>query len=213
MSTEDEISAAPGEPPEASERKLPLTHAAWADIRMKAEYGLARATELAAAHGITVSAISHHLKKHGIKFGSKAGEVATKAAEEAAKKAIEVASSFAGKRQTRIEETKEFYYQANKNIDTALMIRFKRMADAHPTTLPIEELSAAAKTAAFMKRALMIGRKERLELLDAEQQIDPNDIPELTIRDLTDAEIEKINSGEDDLDQDDAVIEEGALAA
>jgi len=104
--------------------------------------------------------------------------------------------TFAETRIQRIEETKSTLYQTN----VALAAAFQKMIREH--------LGGVVKLSVKELRGIQAGiaqnRQERYAILNAEKEIDANELPEIVIRDLTDDEIlimqtaDELEIGEDD---------------
>lgn len=174
--TEPEIKATlkPGTPVLTAEERV--------EIRRLVGEGELRPIECARKFGITPAGISYVLgREPKISFEclkkAREEEIAAAVTKAAAAKAV----SFAELRLQRIEETKTSLYTTNIAIATA----FQRALKDH--------LNGGARLTIKELRMLQAGigenRKERYDLLNAEKEIDANELPEIVIRDLTDEEI------------------------
>lgn len=153
-----------------------------AEIRRLVGEGELKAIACSRKFGVTPSAISHILAKEPkITF-----ECLKRAREEEERIKVSAASAtkaatFAEQRLQRIEDTKSTLYQTN----VALAAAFQKMIREHlngTIRLSVKELRT-------IQAGIGENRHERYAILNAEAQIDANELPEIVIRDLTDDEI------------------------
>jgi hypothetical protein len=207
-----------------------LTQSQWIEIEAHWEYATKSGADICREYGISASALTQHFKRRAaagftIKRGSKAHilkkEAETKVAGAAATTTAEKVS-FAAKRPARIEATRETLY----NASLANHVEFNKIQRdiGNKTVTPASQLRNI-QALRHMELLIKQNIENRLKILDAEASIDEEEIPTLTIRDLTDDEIKNIRNsqGEDeevDLalpeappDADEDVIEEGVPPA
>lgn len=161
--------------------------------------GKMKVTALAEKFGVTKSAISQLLKREGVVWASRVIEEA-KAEVEAALKAPppEKDPTFAEKRQARIEQTREESYNALR------LLRIKQLralSEAERLGAPIPTLKETMNVFKRIIDSQINASRYLLEVLEANQHIDEEDLPQITIRDLSDEEIKGLVSVESDDDE------------
>lgn len=169
--------------------------------------GKMKVTALAEKFGVTKSAISQLLKREGVVWASRVIEEA-KAEVEAALKAPppEKDPTFAEKRQARIEQTREESYNALR------LLRIKQLrslSEAERLGAPIPTLKETMNVFKRIIDSQINASRYLLEVLEANQHIDEQDLPEIHIQDLGDADIAAL-SAEDDEDEGDLLDEDAA---
>ena len=160
-----------------------LSPSKWAELSAYWEAGNHTLAELSDRYGVSPRAIQSHLSKLGSVKGAKAAEMAAVVQKEIFKEEL-------GDRDTlvfRAKETRESTYADAKMIQDLIMAQF-RIAEKDPTQ--------AFKTGTALKAlSLAASALERLHTtklralgLDRENAL-PDELPVLTLRDLTPAEI------------------------
>lgn len=188
-------------PPDDSEKLRYLTEAQWAEIVVAHEMGELTATMLAAKYDVSVSGISKGLKKRGAVYGRLAHEKAAKVAAATTASAVLEAVDAASDRSKRIEETKRDHYNWSTMLAKLAMSKIaKAERDKVPLASIVGDLRALRQAEAIVRGA----RTERYVLLDMEGEVDEKDLPDLTIRDLTDQELDALRARNDD---DDGLLE------
>lgn len=167
--------------------------------------GKMKVTALAEKYGVTKSAISQLLKKHGVTWASRVVEEAKAEIESVGReKPPERDPTFADRRQARIEQTREESYNWMRML---AMKSLRVMAEAERTGAPIATLKETIRVYRMEADLLAVSSKMRLEVLEAHEHIDEADLPQIVIRDLTE---DDIASDEDDIEIDDSILETGA---
>lgn len=160
----------------------------WEELIHLYELGEHTADELAAIYGLNPSYLKGRLSKLGIKKGTKAQEHADKIRESLHRKALDEASMLA----ERISETKERHY---KYIDSMSKLAWSEVARAIQTKRP---LATTMPTLKAIEKAVSIFRNTREEAYELLGLNDanhiPTDLPDLTVRELTAEEVEKMRS-------------------
>lgn len=193
-----------------------LSDAQWAEIRELYALGEASASELADRYGVTPSALSQHFKKHSVIKGSRAGEIAKKVEEEVKAAHVAAVVNFESQRRQRIEKTREDTYKSLEFIGLKTMQLLSQAASATPPRTPaavLNDLKAMRLAAAIVEQT----RVGRLQVLQADRDIDETALPQLVIDDLSPEDIKKIqerdtDDGElilPDVDEDDDFVSEG----
>lgn len=171
------------------------------EIRRLVGEGELKPIACARKFGVSPAAISHILAKEPkLSFGclKLAREEEARAAVKAAETAKAV--SFAELRLQRIEDTKTSLYQTNVAIAAAFQKKLKEHI-AGRIVLSVKELRG-------VQAGIAQNRQERYAILNAEKEIDANELPEIVIRDLTEDEILAMqNADELELGEEDAVAE------
>jgi hypothetical protein len=171
-----------------------LTEAEWAEIVAEWELGTTTLAELEKRFGISQPALSMGLKKRGAVRGSKAETIRKRVSEALVESAVEKARSFSEAKRGRIEETKEQQYQWAVALAKATMnIVAKSARDRTPIAANLNDLKALRVATAVISTV----RQERYRLLDMDEAVDDNEIPELHIKEFTPDELQKIHSSID----------------
>jgi biotin operon repressor len=209
--SETELKEVPAEEAAAEEERSSaggrrLTPAEWLEIETHIECDTLSANEIREKYGISSQAIYKHIKKrfeddgYKIERGSKravvkaattaavATTVATTTA--AATTAEPPKESFEQKRRQRIENARENRYLAAEQ-QFRLLVKRQQAIVGGTAPIDVKEL-----------RQLAVVLRENTDLiykiLKAEEAIDPNELPELRIKDLSDEEILALQSREDE---------------
>ena len=192
MSTEDENKDASGF------RKLSVSELATA-VEL---YELGKGTVATIAQQLNVSrqTLSKHFKAEGTIKGSRAHEVA-QAAGAAVKATVE---RFAERRAELIEETRISGLAALKQ---ARLIAQKIVVDRLKALLPLGGVDDDLRAAARFNKILIDNLNASLNILRADEHIDEEDLPILTIEDLTNEDILNHHKSTGAIDED-ATIED-----
>lgn len=188
-----------------------LTPAEWAQIKDLWELGTADATEICARFKIKPDTLAKRIKRAGIRRGSRAHEVA-KANTAATVKATEkTAEELTAERKVKIEKTKSEHLQWTEILARqAMALIAKAKQEDRPFSTEDKNLKALERA----MKIVVAARDERFTLLDAHDEVDDRELPQLVIRDLTEAEIK---ARRDAQEADDAEIldetDDAAIAA
>lgn len=182
----------------AERKNKRLTEVERAEIREKAELGLKRIVELADEYGVTRQYLHKWFKQDGIIWGSRKEELSA-AAGKGIKAAVQRnAEKYADQRMAWIEETRIAGYQ---DLKRARLLAGKAMADALKAGNPIatadDDLKAAHRYVRLVSQAI----EATLRVLEADNVINPDDLPSLRLEDLTAdkvVEFHRNNGVEDD---------------
>lgn len=202
----------------AAKPKSHMTPKQWREAEAMWESGDFTYDDLVKKFGKSVSTFERHFKKHGIVKGSKAAATKKKVEEKLAAAAVDEATILAA----RIKETKEEHYKMASAIGK---LTWNEILKTKQDGVPIATALNNIKT---LDAALSVISKARTEKwavlgLDKPDAVDPDELPELLIGELTEEQIrelrERDDAGIDDLptvqdppadDGDNGVIEEGA---
>lgn len=186
MSVEEDIKTeVPGTSPARR-----ISDAEFAEARELYELGKAGLSELAEAYGISRQALSRRFKDVGAKKAVRAHEVAAAAA--AAAKSAPSASTaaalerYADKRADWIEETR---LEGVNALKQARLIARKTVADNLKAGHPMAAIDDDLKAIARFNKILVDNIGAALDILRANEHVDEEDLPSLTIEDLTHEEI------------------------
>lgn len=190
-----------------------LTTAEWSEATTLYELGQASLSDLSRRFGISSSALSQYFKNKGITKGSKRSEIEDKVKEAITEKAITEAITFASLRKKRIEETKAQSYQS---ISMIAALTAKLVSDTARAGKSIATLEDDLKSLKLASSIISQTRYERYKLLDIDLEVDESTLPVLEIRNLTQKEIEKLRSSDEEdedfafpkIEEDDIVVEE-----
>lgn len=210
-----------------SPKKRNLTPKQWAEAEALWTSGAVTYEDLAKKFGKSISTFERHFKAKGLTKGAAAAAVKKKVEEKLASNTIDEATVIAA----RIKETKEQHYSWSSNLAKLAWNEILVAKSAgHPVATVMNNLKALGAAANVIKAM----REERWAVLglDRPDAVDPADLPELLIAELTAEQIQELRdrdhseiddmigvpattpagSGEDDQDDDDddVVIEEGA---
>ena len=167
-----------------------MSDAEFAEARELYELGKAGLADLADTYGISRQALSKRFKDAGALRGSRAHEAAAavKAAvgsgpSSSAAAAIE---RFADRRADWIEETR---LQGIKQLKLARQLAQKVVQDAIASGRSISVADDDLKTVQRFNKILCDNLQNALEILRANEHVDEDDLPTLTLEDLTNEEI------------------------
>lgn len=188
-----------------------LTPAEWAQIKDLWELGTAGATEICTRFKIKPDTLAKRIKRAGIRRGSRAHEVAKANTAATVKAAEKTAEELTAERKQKIEKTKSEHLQWTEILARqAMALIAKAKQEDRPFSSEDKNLKALERAMKIVATA----RDERFTLLDAHDEVDDRELPQLVIRDLTAAEIK---ARRDAQESDDAEIldetDDAAIAA
>lgn len=155
--------------------------------REEFEFGRSGVVDLADKYGVTRQAISRRFKRIGAIKGSRAHELVTPASSGASQPAPEpVVERFSARRSDWIEETRVTGYNALKQ---AQMIARRTMLEALKAKKLPSAIDDDMRAIQRFNKILCDNVSATLSLLNADDNIDDDDLPILTIEDLTDEEV------------------------
>ena len=169
-----------------------LTDAEFAEVREVYELGTAGLTDLADKHGISRQALSKRFKDAGVVKGARAAEIA-----EAAKKAAAVGATGAAAASTvdRFEEKREQWVEESRvgamhNMVLVERLTKKAIQEALAKSAPLSTIDDELKAIERIKKIFIeTGRHKLVDILNAAELIDEDNLPSLILEDLTDQEI------------------------
>lgn len=193
-----------------------LSDADYATCKELYELGKKGLVELADEYGVSRQTLSRRFRKDNVVKASRAHEVA--------KAAAQVVERFAEKRSEWIEETR---MQGMSALKQAALLSQKLVVDQAKKMASgghMAEIDDDLKAMGRYNKILIDNLEARLRILRADEHVDSEDLPTLSIEDLTereildhhigtgalpeDATIEDLNTGEFEDDEDDLVEEE-----
>jgi DNA-binding transcriptional ArsR family regulator len=201
-----------------------MTAKQWAEAEALWESGAVTYEDLIKKFGLAQSSFERHFKKKGVVKGAKAAAIKAKVDEKLAEAAIDEAAVVAA----RIRETKEQHYTMSSNLSKLAyheILQAKKEGRAVATAL--NNLKALDAAMNVLKKS----REERWTILglDRPDAVDPDELPELVISELSPEQIDELrrrdeadiedmgatapaaedgSSEDDEDDADDAVVEE-----
>lgn len=168
----------------------------WAEIAAYWESGDHSLAELSESYGVSTRAIQDHLSKLGCKKGAKAAEMAAAAKEQVFRAELGDQDTIVA----RARETRERTYSNATRIEDLIMAQLelaqKDPAQAYKAAAAIKMLSLAASAVERLHDT-----KSRVLGVDKDSLL-PDELPVLTIRDLTSAEIEALQKPLEDGEED-----------
>ena len=216
--TDAPAAAAPGAAePSVAPKGRRLTPAEWIEIINHREYDTMATNDICAKYGITVQAISSHIKNaidRGAKatYGKKGSKKHLLAARAAPTPVIAPpADDFESRRKDRIERSKETLYRQSEALQAIHNQVLKEIIESKGAIKASDRL---ADFKAIRVSAAIISETAdtRYRLLDIDKEIDERAMPILQYEDLSDEEIEamreKDEEDEDALDLDISVTDE-----
>lgn len=173
-----------------------LTPAQWAEIKELWELGTADVPEICERFGMKPETLRKRVLRAGLKKGSRAHEVAAatragvKAAASAAAgapvAATKTAEELSAERRARIESIREEHLRYNGDLAKLAMSCIAGAVRAgRPPATEDGNLKAIERTVKTLAKI----REERWELLDAHGIVNEDELPELSIKNLTDEHI------------------------
>lgn len=167
-----------------------MSGADFAEARELYELGSASLGELAEKYGVTRQALSERFKRAGVVKESRKHEVAAAAGSgvksASAAAAGAVAERFSDKRAEWIEETRIQGYQG---LRLTRGLAQKIMTDAVRAGRPPASTDDDLKALGRLNKILVDNLNSALEILEARDHVDEEDLPTLVIEDLTDEDI------------------------
>lgn len=175
----------------------------WIEMETAYELGVTTQGDLAAKYGVSRQSISRRFKRRGITSGSKASQIAAAATAAATAVAAKRASEFAEKRADMVEQTRMEGYNT---IRIAGQLMTKLISDTRASSHSLATIQDDLKVLVRYQDAWIRGTRARLkDILNADALVDEATLPSLVIDDITQAEIDKIQRGDED--SDDEVID------
>lgn len=171
------------------EKRSAMTEAQWAEAKVLWELGDTKLEELSARYGIDKASLSRGFKRRGIMKGSRSREIAEAAAAGAIEGARSAAEEIAKERQTRIRETKEFYYKTMKALADATM---GLVVKASKEGRAFSSIKGDLQAMNLAVRTLADARTNVYTVLDIEVQAPTEDeLPELRVVEMSANDIEQ----------------------
>lgn len=166
-----------------------LSDAEFAEAREIYELGQAGLVEIADKYGISRQALSRRFKDAGVTRGSRAHELAavTKSAATIATAATTAAAErFADRRADWIEETR---LQGVKQLKLARQLAQKVVQDAIAAGRGVATAEDDLKAVQRFNKIICDNLQNTLDILRANEHVDEDELPSLTLEDLTNEEI------------------------
>lgn len=183
-----------------------LTGAQWERICTLWELGETKLSQITAEYGVSKQAVIKHFKKNGIVGGSRKGEIKTAIVSGVAAATVAATvPTFVDKRKQRIEDTREQHYMAATYLSqlTNKILTEALKASRTPASVK-EDLKALRYASALQEQSFRI----RMDVLNANDEIDEQELPTLEISDLTDQDIADLRNKQDEDDMgDDELLE------
>lgn len=170
------------DPDYESRKNKRMTEAEYAEIREKFELGLKRMVELADEYGFTRQAIRKRFDKDQVKWGSRAHELKQAVGSGLKSAAASSAEKFAEQRLDWIEEAR---VSARKDSRQGIAMAKKAVIEALQKSLPLSTVDDDLKAIQRYNRVLQDAYRFQLEVLRAGDEINEDDLPTLTVDDLT----------------------------
>lgn len=164
-----------------------LTPKQWAEVEALWEAGTTTLEDLSKRYDKATSTFVRHFKTHSIKRGSSVDEAKKRAAEVIANNARTDAAILAG----RIAETKDEAYKMQSAVQR---LAWNEILTAKNAGVEISTRSPNLKAIKDIAQILVITRTERYAILglDRPDAVDPGELPELFISELTDEQIKEL---------------------
>lgn len=196
------MTAAPAKPPQ--KKKQATSPKVWAEITALYETGDYAVAELAKRFGLAPDTLTKKFIKQGTRKGSKQAEIQARVAASVAAAAITDATVMAA----RIKETKEEHYKMASAIGRLTwneVLQAKK--DNKPVAIALNNLKALDAAMTILRKA----REERYAVLglDRPDALDPDEIPELIISELTAEQVQQLRD-RDHTELDDATTNQDA---
>jgi transposase-like protein len=161
-----------------------LSDEEFASVKELYELGKAGVADLAESFGVSRQTLSRRFKDAGIEKGSRAHEIAQ--AQGAAVKAV--SERFAESRAQWIEETR---VEALKTLKQTRLIGQKIVIDQVKTKGPLGAVDDDLRALGRFNKLLIENVTTALNILRADEHVDDEDLPTLTIEDLSNDDILK----------------------
>ncbi|MDE4297097.1 hypothetical protein PXK56_18070 [Phaeobacter gallaeciensis] len=167
-----------------------MTDADFAAARERYELGTATLIDLSDEYGISRQALSERFKRNGVVKGSRAHEVAAAAAK-GAKSAAEAAGAAADRFQDkRAEWIEEARIQGVQALKQARLIAQKTVVEEMKKPGgSMEAIDGDLKALGRYNKILLDNLEGTLRILRSDEHIDEEDLPILSVEDLTNEEI------------------------
>jgi hypothetical protein len=181
-----------------------LTAKQWREAEAMWESGDFIYDDLVKKFGKSVSTFERHFKKNGIVKGAKAAATKKKVEEKLAAAAVDEAAVMA----VRIRETKEEHY---KMASALAKLTWNEILKTKQDGVPVAVALNNIKTLHAAMDVLHKARIERWAVLglDRPDAVDPDELPELVIAELTDEQIKELRDRDDALLEDDTPTHQG----
>ena len=168
---------------EARSRRYP-TASEWAEAEALWATGDVTLDDLASIVGVSQTSVSLHMKKAGITKGEKADEHRKRVAEKVAETALGDISEHS----QRIKETKDEHYSMAKGI---AILTWNEIKKAKQERTPFGAIAPNLKSLEIAMNVITKAQQARWQVLglDRPDAVDDNELPELTISELTAEEI------------------------
>lgn len=200
LTSEDQVPEQDAAGEDAGDAGRRLTPAEWAQIKDLWELGTADAAQICSQFNIKPDTLAKRIKRAGIRRGSRAHEVAKATTAGAVKAAEKSAEQLTAERREKIDKIRAESGQWQDILARqAMALIAKAKQEDRPFSTEEKNLKALEKA----QKIVINARIERFSLLDAHEEVDDRELPQLVIRDLTDAEIK---SKRDAQEADDAEI-------
>lgn len=173
--------------PTTTPKKRNLTPKQWAEVEALWESGTVIYEDLVKKFGCSTSTFERHFKKHKTVKGAAAAAAKKKVEERLALAAVDEATLTAA----RIRETKESHYKMASGLaQLAFNEILQAKKDHNPVSVALNNLKALDAAMNVIKKA----GEERYKVLglDRPDAVDPDDLPELLITELTAEQIKEL---------------------
>ena len=181
-----------------------MTDAEFAEAMELYELGTAGISELASQFGVSRQALSQRFKSAGAVKGSRASELAAAAKKGAASASEAVAERFADNRGIWIEEAR---VTGVKQLRFVRQLAQKLVQDAVKAGHGVATIDDDLKSVQRFNKILVDNLESTLAVLEADKHVDVEDLPILTITDLTDDDVLEHHKGTGALPEDMTVEE------
>lgn len=164
-----------------------LTKKQWAEAEALWESGAVTYEDLAKKYGSSVSTFERHFRKHAIVKGAKADLIKRDIEKQITENAITDAALTAA----RVRETKETHYKMASGIaQLAFNEILQAKKDGKPVAVAMNNLKALNQAMDVLKKS----REEKWIILrqDRPDAVDPDELPELVIGELTPEQIQEM---------------------
>lgn len=183
-----------------------ISAALFEEMRTHYELGTKNATDLSREYGVNGAALKKRFYRAGVKYASRAKEIG-KVAETAAKRSVaNSAETFMADRKAKIEETKTQHYNWGEVL---AKLTFGCIVEAKKAGRPVATEMGNIKALRIAANTLDTILKQRWTILNVDAEVDETQLPELIIRDFTEADLKAIRKKqEDDEDEDEFEVDE-----
>ena len=173
--------------PTTTVKKRNLTLKQWAEAEALWESGTVIYEDLVKKFGCSISTFERHFKKNGIVKGAKAAAAKKKVEERLAAAAVDEATLIAA----RIRETKESHYKMASGL---AQLAFNEILQAKKDLLPVATALNNLKALDAAMTVIKKAGEERYKVLglDRPDAVDPDELPELLITELTAEQIKEL---------------------